>query len=88
MMDELARLVNLHYSPSVDTEWFSELERRICCLAHIINLGAQKLISTQSQAQHYDPYDPDAHIPSSDTRDEIGIVRAITVKVRCINFRC
>jgi hypothetical protein len=52
------------------------------CLAHVINLATQALISTYSKAPHYDPKNPDAHIPTS--RDEVGLVRAIAVKV-CLN---
>lgn len=49
------------------------------CLAHIINLATQALISAYSRAPHFDPKDPEAHIPTS--RDEVGLVRAIAVKV-------
>jgi len=51
------------------------------CLAHVINLATQALISTYSRAVHFDPKYPEAHIPTS--RDEVGLVmvRAIVVKV-------
>jgi len=49
------------------------------CLAHVINLATQALISTYSKAPHFDPKNPEAHEPTS--RDEVGLVRAITVKV-------
>jgi hypothetical protein len=49
------------------------------CLAHIINLATQTLISTYSKAPHFDPTNPEAHVPTS--RDEVGLVRAIAVKV-------
>jgi hypothetical protein len=49
------------------------------CLAHVINLATQMLISTYSKSPHFDPKEPDAHIPTS--RDEVGMVRAIVVKV-------
>jgi hypothetical protein len=56
------------------------------CLAHVINLATQKLISTYSKAPHFNPHDPTAHIPgeasAGSLRDEIGLVRAIAVKVR------
>ena len=52
------------------------------CLAHVINLATQALISTYSKAPYYDPEKPEAHVPSS--RDEVGLVRAIAVKV-CLN---
>jgi hypothetical protein len=48
------------------------------CLAHVINLGTQKLIGTYSKSPHFDPKNPDAHVPTS--RDEVGLVRAIVVK--------
>jgi hypothetical protein len=49
------------------------------CLAHIINLATQALIGTYSKSPHFDPKNPDAHIPT--TRDEVGLVRTIVVKV-------
>jgi hypothetical protein len=53
------------------------------CLAHIINLATQALIYTRSKAKYYNPHDIDAHVPetSSLERDELGLVRAIVVKV-------
>jgi hypothetical protein len=50
------------------------------CLAHVINLATQQLISSYSKSPHFDPHKPNAHIPT--TRDEVGLVRAIVVKVR------
>jgi hypothetical protein len=55
------------------------------CLAHVINLATQVLISTYSKAPHFDPRNPEGHVPTS--RDEVGLVRAIVVKVR-IAYRC
>ena len=49
------------------------------CLAHVINLVTQMLISTYSKSPHFDPKEPDAHTPTS--RDEVGLIRAIVVKV-------
>jgi hypothetical protein len=49
------------------------------CLAHVINLATQALIGTYSKSPHFDPKNPEAHIPSS--RDEVGLIRAIAVKV-------
>jgi hypothetical protein len=49
------------------------------CLAHVINLATQALISTYSKSPHFDPKNPDAHVP--DERDEVGLIRAIAVKV-------
>jgi hypothetical protein len=50
------------------------------CLAHVINLATQMLISTYSKSPHFDPKNPEAHVPTS--RDEVGLVRAIAVKAR------
>ena len=55
------------------------------CLAHVINLATQKLISTYSKSPHFNPKNPDAHVPAS--RDEVGLVRAIVVKVNTIIYR-
>jgi hypothetical protein len=49
------------------------------CLAHVINLATQMLISSYSKSPHFNPNQPDAHTPTS--RDEVGLVRAIAVKV-------
>ena len=59
----------------------------IRCLAHVINLAMQALLSTYSSAGHFDPnvqqdYDLD-DIFNDAERDEVGLVRAITVKVSC-----
>ena len=50
------------------------------CLAHVINLATQALIATYSKSPHFDPKNPEAHIPTS--HDEVGLVRAIVVKVQ------
>src|SRR5271155_2433874 len=54
------------------------------CLAHIINLATQALISTRSKAKYYSPDADDAHIPDLTTRErhEVGLVCAICVKAR------
>ena len=45
------------------------------CLAHIINLATQALISTHSKSRHYNPADPDADLVGENTgRDVIGLV--------------
>ncbi len=49
------------------------------CLAHVINLATQALISTYSKAPHFDPKNPEAHVLTG--CDEVGLVRAIMVKV-------
>lgn len=53
------------------------------CLAHIVNLATQALITTRSKSKHYNPHELDEHIPDVDAfeRDEIGLVRSIVVKV-------
>lgn len=53
------------------------------CLAHIINLATQALISTRSKTKYYNPHSEDEHMPMvvGPDRDETGLVRAITVKV-------
>ena len=58
------------------------------CLAHIINLATQALISTRSKAKYYNPHSVDEHSPDFDAvdRDELGLVRAISVKVRVDYF--
>lgn len=65
------------------------------CLAHIIHLATQAVISTHSKSKHYDPQNPDAHLPlpiisgalgDPNRRDEIGLVRAIAVKVSCLHL--
>jgi hypothetical protein len=56
------------------------------CLAHIINLATQALISTKSKTKYYNPHDIDEHVPETtgSDRDELGLVRAIVVKVSII----
>lgn len=56
---------------------------RNSCLAHVINLATQALISTYSKSPHFDPKQPDVHVPTS--RDEVGLVRAVVVKV-CVTL--
>lgn len=53
------------------------------CLAHIINLSTQALIATRSKAKYYNPHELEEHLPDVDAfeRDEVGLVRAIVVKV-------
>jgi hypothetical protein len=45
----------------------------------------QVLISTYSKAPHFDPQSLEGHVPTS--RDEVGLVRAIMVKVHIV-YRC
>jgi hypothetical protein len=53
------------------------------CLAHIINLATQAMISTRSKAKYYNPHNIDEHAPDVNAveRDELGLIRAISVKV-------
>jgi hypothetical protein len=58
------------------------------CLTHILNLATQLLISTKSNAKYYsvhdvDVSDADIDDPEQPDRDEVGLVRAICVKVWC-----
>lgn len=57
-------------------------------MAHVINLGAQALLKSRSKAPHHNPYDTDAHLSKGDAerRDDIGLVREISVKVRAVEF--
>ena len=57
----------------------SQFLTRSSCLAHVINLATQMLISTYSKSPHFDPKQPEAHVPTC--RDEVGLIRAIVVKV-------
>lgn len=52
-------------------------------MAHVINLATQALIKGYSKAKYYSPAKPDEHIPDVDAveRDEVGLIRAIAVKV-------
>ncbi|KAF8801389.1 hypothetical protein BYT27DRAFT_7115084, partial [Phlegmacium glaucopus] len=74
MMQELAS--RLRAATGKNYNW---RKRKINCLAHVINLATQALISTYSKSPHFDPKNPEAHVPTS--RDEVGLVRAIAVKV-------
>ena len=53
------------------------------CLTHVINLATQALIKGHSNSKHYNPAKPNEHLPDTDAliRDEVGLVRAISVKV-------
>jgi hypothetical protein len=54
------------------------------CLAHIVNLATQAVISVPSKSRYYNGNPDDDHIPddlAAPLRDEIGIIRAICIKV-------
>ncbi|KZT38983.1 hypothetical protein SISSUDRAFT_696854 [Sistotremastrum suecicum HHB10207 ss-3] len=70
-------------------QWSSK-RWRIRCMAHVINLATQALLKSLSKAPHFNPHDPDAHLPEGDAesrRDVIGLVRAISVKERSSSQR-
>ena len=60
------------------------------CLAHVINLVTQALLSAHSSAKHYDPAKPMDHEPDVDIflHDEIGLVQAIFVNISPLYFYC
>ena len=62
----------------------SDALKKCSCLAHIINLATQSLILTRSKSKYYSPDVEDAHLPDLNARDrdEVGLVRAISVKAR------
>ena len=53
---------------------------------HIINLATQALIATRSKSKYFNPHDIDEHTPdlTATDHDEIGLIHAIVVKVRCL----
>ena len=66
------------------SSWYNRvLTLLYSCLGHVINLSSQALIKMYSQSPHYDPALPDNDITSGMglVRDEIGLIRAIAVKV-------
>ena len=59
------------------------------CLAHIINLATQAVITTRSKAKFHDGSPDDGELPEdlgASERDEVGLVRTICVKVCLISF--
>jgi hypothetical protein len=55
--------------------------RRVRCIAHIVNLATQALIAAHTKSKHYNPERPDEDLTIGFDRDEVGLVRSITVKV-------
>jgi hypothetical protein len=56
----------------------------IRCLAHIVNIVTQSVITTYSKSEHFNPIEPDTDFAGTGAeRDEVGLVRAIGVKVCC-----
>jgi hypothetical protein len=79
MLDEFARCYQLKTSMCFDVK-----RRHIRCLAHIINLATQSVISACTKSKYYNGNPSDDHMPEDNKdseRDEIGIVRAICIKV-------
>jgi hypothetical protein len=69
---------------SVFRAWYNhDVDLVSRCLTHILNLATQAIISMYSKSKHFDPANPTDHEPDTDAfrRDEVGLVRAITVKV-------
>ncbi|EKM48857.1 uncharacterized protein PHACADRAFT_202309 [Phanerochaete carnosa HHB-10118-sp] len=76
MLDEFSQQVER----KTGIDW-DPVAQRINCLAHVINLATQALISTYSPAPHYNLHDPSTVEDSvSSSQDEIGLIRAIAVK--------
>lgn len=76
-----------HFSKHIEDETkkkFDFKKQRLRCLAHIINLATQALLSTHSKSKHVDAMKPDDDLVVSrhGQRDEVGLVRSIAVKER------
>jgi hypothetical protein len=79
----------IRYVPHILVLYYTLLSLTHRCLAHIINLATQALISTHSKSKYYNGDLSDDQLPEdlgATNRDEIGIVRAICVKVRQFLF--
>lgn|SRR6266702_3309053 len=103
MIQEFARCYNLKTGSTFDiksryiryvsnSRWFFGVHAKFIylyrCLAHIINLATQAVISTRSKSKYYSGDLEDDNLPEdlgAAERDEIGIIRAISVKV-CTSF--
>ncbi|KAH8984846.1 hypothetical protein EDB92DRAFT_1818912 [Lactarius akahatsu] len=80
MLQEFARCFQIKTGTSFDVK-----RRQIGCLAHIINLATQAVISARTKSKYYNGDPTDDHLPKdlgTSKRDEIGIVRAICIKAR------
>ena len=61
------------------------------CLKHIINLATQAVLRTYRQSKYFDPKAPDADLHMAmdgKSRDLVGIVRTIIVKVWRVFSQC
>ncbi|PSR76351.1 hypothetical protein PHLCEN_2v1847 [Hermanssonia centrifuga] len=56
---------------------FNPKKSQINCLGHVINLATQAVLNTYSKTPHFDPANPENHIPET-----AGLIRAICVKER------
>jgi hypothetical protein len=84
MMQEFT---NCFYIKTGDT--FDVKHCQIRCFAHIVNLASQAVISARSKSKYYNGNPDDDHIPDdlgAALRDEVGIIRAICIKVRYYNL--
>lgn len=57
------------------------------CIAHVVNLATQLLLNTYSKSKYYDPTNPNQDLLldlEQESRDEIGLVRTISIKVSSI----
>ncbi|KAJ3011030.1 hypothetical protein NUW54_g2304 [Trametes sanguinea] len=79
MMKEFAT----HIKNATGQEYDPE-ERRVRCLAHIINLVRQALLASYSKSKHYDVTSPDADLVHTNgmLRDEVGLVRTLFCKAQ------
>lgn len=59
------------------------------CLAHVVNLATQAFLTEYSKSKHFDPQAPESDllVGNGGHRDEIGLIRTISVKVQ-YNFVC
>jgi hypothetical protein len=82
-----------HFGKHIEDETkktFDHKKRRLRCLAHIINLATQALLSTHSKSKYVDvtKSNDDLVVSRHGHRDEIGLIRSIAVKVCMIFNHC
>ncbi|KAF8234577.1 hypothetical protein L208DRAFT_1218009, partial [Tricholoma matsutake] len=66
MLVEFAKHILMH-----DGKVFDLKQHHIQCLAHIINLVMQALITTHSKSKHYNPANPDTDLTGPE-HNEVG----------------
>ncbi|KAJ3522295.1 hypothetical protein NMY22_g11953 [Coprinellus aureogranulatus] len=85
MLRYFASRINRRRRRHKKKEWDPK-HNHIRCLAHIINLATQAVLSAYSKAKHYDPASADKYEEDVETatllRDVVGLIRAIVVKQR------